>query len=803
MIDRLSQHGACGWNAEQLKANSAASPTSPTSLQSCLSDNSVQTTVHVCQTETQSAIPAHSMIGNLACTLGRQTAAVAPRIIQMRRFLHGTHFRVSSSVEEALADGRPIIALESTIITHGMPYPQNLSMAREVEEIVRTNGSVPATVGILNGRIHIGLNDEELQFLAKSKNLVKVSRRDLPYVLSQGLSGGTTVSGTMIVAHKAGIPVFVTGGIGGVHREGEKTMDVSADLTELGRTAVAVVSAGVKSILDIGRTLEYLETQGVCVAAFGDSREFPAFFSRHSGFQAPCQVQNEEEAAKLIASTLALGLGSGVLIAVPCPKEEAASGQVIEAAIQEALSNARSKGITGKELTPFMLQKVNELTSGKSLDSNIALIQNNARVGSRIAVALSKIQTATGKRNLPRREKVTALRPAGGQTNAGQVSQSFGGVGRNLADCLSRLGKTPLFISALGKDEHSESILRYCRHMDMAGVLQLAGHSTATYCAVITGSGELSLGLGDMDIHQQITEQYVSKFKESLCLAPLVCIDGNVPVATIQYVCEIAREHQIAVCYEPTDENKASKPFLSDSWKALTYISPNLRELRAINRTLGHPVLADLPSRLEDVVRTAMTLTHPLLTQLHCVVVTLGMHGVLLCGRRVEGSVSLCPGTRKQNAAGELCATHYPAIPISREEIVNVSGAGDSLMAGIIAGLLAGHDTDTCVRMGLLAACLSLRSYEPISQEISTVSVNLEQVKARSWPEYSCPGIQSKTCQKPSDCDGCLGLYTCKLPRGKCGLKAVSRKTGTAQLSCQPAQFSNECVRGPLQMARR
>ncbi|XP_073178605.1 uncharacterized protein [Lepidochelys kempii] len=773
------------------QANSAASPTS---LQSCSSENSVQTAAHVCQTETQ------SMIGNLACTLGRQTASVAPRIIQMRRFLHGTHFRVSSSVAEALADGRPIVALESTIITHGMPYPQNLSMAREVEEIVRTNGSVPATVGILNGRIHIGLNDEELQFLAKSKNLVKVSRRDLPYVLSQGLSGGTTVSGTMIVAHKAGIPVFVTGGIGGVHREGEKTMDVSADLTELGRTAVAVVSAGVKSILDIGRTLEYLETQGVCVAAFGESREFPAFFSRQSGFQAPCQVQNEEEAAKLIASTLALGMGSGVLIAVPCPEEEAASGQVIENAIQEALSNARSKGIIGKELTPFMLQRVNELTSEKSLDSNIALIQNNARVGSRIAVALCKIQTATGKGNLPQCEKVTALRPvvigginvdfiakarnttiqAGGQTNAGQVSQSFGGVGRNLADCLSRLGKIPLFISALGKDEYSESILRYCHHMDMAGVLQLAGHSTATYCAVITGSGELSLGLGDMDIHQQITEQHVCKFKESLCLAPLVCIDGNVPVATIQYVCEIAREHQVAVCYEPTDENKASKPFLSDSWRALTYISPNLRELRAINRTLGHPVPAELPSRLEDVVRTAMTLTRPLLTQLHCVVVTLGMHGVLLCGRRVEGRVSLCPGTHKQNAAGELCATHYPAIPISREEIVNVSGAGDSLMAGIIAGLLAGHDTDTCVRMGLLSACLSLRSYEPVSQEISTVSVNLEQVKARSWPEvkYSCSGIQAKTCQKPSDCDGCLGLYTCKLPQGKCGLKAVSRKTG-------------------------
>ncbi|XP_074863343.1 uncharacterized protein LOC142019875 isoform X2 [Carettochelys insculpta] len=710
---------------------------------------------HVCFERHLSAIPEHIMIGNLVYTLGRQTVSVAPRITQMRRFLHGTHFRVSASVEEALADGRPIVALESTVITHGMPYPQNLSMAREVEEIIRTNGSVPATVGILTGRIHIGLNDEELQFLAKSKNLVKVSRRDLPYVLSQGLSGGTTVSGTMIVAHKAGIPVFVTGGIGGVHRGGEKTMDVSADLTELGRTPVAVVSAGVKSILDIGRTLEYLETQGVCVAAFGESKEFPSFFSPQSGFQAPCQVQNEEEAARLIASTLALGLGSGMLITVPCPKEEAASGQVIEDAIQQALSKARSTGITGKELTPFLLQKVNELTSGKSLQTNISLIQNNARVGSRIAVALSKIQDATRSGHLPRHEKVTACRPvvigginvdfiakarnatilAGGQTNAGKVRRSFGGVGRNLADCLSRLGKTPLFISATGKDEHSESISQYCRHMDMAGVRQLAGHSTATYCAVITGSGELSLGLGDMDIHQQITEQHVSKFQESLCSAPLVCIDGNVPVATIQYVCQIAKENQVAVFYEPTDENKASKPFLSDSWRALTCISPNLRELRTINQSLGYPVPAELPARLEDVVRTALTLTRPLLTHLHCVVVTLGMHGVLLCGRRVEGSISLCCAAHRKNTADELWASHYPAIPISREEIVNVSGAGDSLMAGIMAGLLAGHDTDTCVRMGLLAACFSLRSHEPVSQEISAASVNLEQVKARSWPE--------------------------------------------------------------------
>ncbi|XP_071278590.1 uncharacterized protein [Agelaius tricolor] len=651
----------------------------------------------------------HKMIRKITLSLGRQVSSMAHGATQVRRLLHGGYVRIHPSVQEALVEGRPVVALESTIITHGMAYPLNLSMAREVEEIVRANGAVPATVGILRGQIHVGLTDEELEFLASSKNAVKVSRRDFPFVLSQGLSGGTTVSGTMIVAHKAGIPVFVTGGIGGVHRHGENTLDVSADLTELGRTPVAVVSAGAKSILDIGRTLEYLETQGVCVAAFGESREFPAFFSRQSGFQAPYHVQDEEEAAKLIDSALGLGLSSGVLIAVPCPQERAAQGQAIEEAIQQALSQARSKGITGKDVTPFLLQKLTELTDGKSLDSNLALIQNNARVGSCIAVALSKLQKARRKRSQPGQKDMTAPQPVvigginvdfiakaqnpeilgGGQTNAGRVRQTFGGVGRNLADCLSRLGQAPLLLSAVGKDEHLESVLHYCHHMDMSGVLQLEGESTATYCAVISSAGELSLGLGDMDIHQQITEQYVSQFKENLCQAPLVCIDGNVPLSTIQYVCQLAREHQ----------------------------------------------LAELPSRLEDVVQAAVALACPLLAHLQCVVVTLGAHGVLLCGRSLGGSISLHPGAHKQAAAARLCAAHYPAIPISREEIVNVSGAGDSLMAGILAGVLAKHDTGTCVRMGLLAASLSLRSYEPISPEISTSSVSQEQVKSRSWPE--------------------------------------------------------------------
>ncbi|XP_070612428.1 uncharacterized protein [Erythrolamprus reginae] len=719
--------------------------------------------------------------------LWNSNAALAQHLPCLRRPFHNGDFNIHLSVKEAMESRKPVIALESTIVTHGLPYPQNLSMAREVEEIVRANGCVPATIGILNGRIHVGLQDEELDILATAKDVMKVSRRDFPYVLSQGLSGGTTVAGTMIVAHKAKIPVFVTGGIGGVHRGGEKTLDVSADLTELSRTPVAVISAGVKSILDIGRTLEYLETQGVCVATFGKSREFPAFFSPQSGFQAPYQVQDEKAAAQLIARSLNLKLGSGVLIAVPCPTHETASGQLIEEAIQQALDEARGKKITGKELTPFLLQRVNELSGGESLKSNIALIKNNAIVGSRIAVALNRLQRDQGGRGsvsqnentpgVPRpvvigginidiiaKAKAATIKE-GGQTNPSTVRQSFGGVGRNLADCLSRLGKMPVFISVMGKDEHSESVLRHCRHMDMRGVLQLKGCNTATYCAVITGTGELTFGLGDMEIHQQITEQYVSQFKENLCLAPIICIDGNVPVSTIEYISQIAREHNLAVYYEPTDVNKASKPFLSESWRGLTCISPNLRELRAISQTLGNPGPTDLPSKVEDIIKTAIALAYPLLRGLHCVVVTLGQHGVLLCGRSKGGSVSLHPQTCYKNGTEELRAVHYPALPVPAEEIVNVSGAGDSLMAGIIAGLLAGEDTDNCIQMGLLSASLSLRSYEPVSPRITSTS-------------HSCPGIQLKACRKPSDCDGCLGLYTCKLPKGRCDLKAVSRQTG-------------------------
>ncbi|XP_067446326.1 uncharacterized protein zgc:136858 isoform X1 [Thunnus thynnus] len=664
-------------------------------------------------------------------------------------------FRVHPSVSQALAENRPVVALESTIITHGMPYPHNLSTAKEVEAIVRAEEATPATVGVIDGKIHVGLSSEELDHLARCKSSMKVSRRDLPYVISKGLSGGTTVSATMIAAHRAGISVFVTGGIGGVHRDGENSLDISADLTELGRTPIAVVSAGVKSILDIGRTLEFLETQGVCVATYGTSKNFPAFFSPQSGFTSPYQVCNPEEAAKLISSTLSLGLQSGVLLAVPIPEEHAAAGQQIEQAIQTAVTEASAKGITGRDVTPFILQKVNVLTEGKSLQANIALIHNNAKVGSQIACALSKemnkrkLRSTSDHHGKKSESDVVVIGGINvdfiakgktqtllfGQTNPGSVCQSFGGVGRNIADSLSRLGYKPLFISATGADSHSDAVLNYCKHMNTSGVARLQDQSTATYCAVITESGELSLGLGDMDVHQQITEHYVSQFEKQLSSATLVCLDGNIPVSTIDYVCSVAKKHNINVWYEPTDSEKACKPFLSDAWKSLSYSSPNLAELCTMNKTLGIQTPEVLPSSLDEVLSVAVALSRPLLEHLHCLVVTLGAHGVLLCGEHDTGSVNLQP--RKQKNKRKLCALHYPALTVTAEETMNVSGAGDSLAGALMAGILQGQKTDTCVQMGLLAARMSLASPHPIAPVLTSDSVDPNNVQTQNWPKPS------------------------------------------------------------------
>ena len=294
---------------------------------------------------------------------------------------------VNPAVAQALAEGKPVVALESTIISHGMPYPQNVETALKVEEIIRQNGAVPATIAILGGRLKAGLSPAEIEYLGKQgQKVTKASRRDLSVLVAQGADGATTVATTMMIAHMAGIKLFATGGIGGVHRGAETTMDISADLEELGQTDVMVVCAGAKAILDLKLTLEYLETKGVPVLGY-QTQELPAFYTRTSGLKVDYQVDSPEMLAKILKTQHDLGLHGGILVTNPIPEEYSMDPDVINKAIDEAIEEAKAAGIHGKATTPFLLAKVKDLTGGNSLASNIQLVYNNARLAAKTAAA--------------------------------------------------------------------------------------------------------------------------------------------------------------------------------------------------------------------------------------------------------------------------------------------------------------------------------------------------------------------------------------------------------------------------------
>ena len=301
---------------------------------------------------------------------------------------------VAPEVQKALDEGRPVVALESTIISHGMPYPQNVETALNVEKIIRDNGAVPATIAVIKGRLKAGLSPEEIDYLGKTGTAVaKASRRDLPVLVAQGKDGATTVTTTMIIAHMAGIQVFATGGIGGVHRGAQQTFDISADLEELAHTPVMVVCAGAKSILDLGLTLEYLETHGVPVIGDG-TEELPAFYTRKSGFRVDYRIDTPEDLAKAFFVKQDMGLGGGMLVTNPIPEEFSMNHEIINKAIDEAVEEANKLGIHGKETTPFLLAKIKDLTGGDSLASNIQLVYNNARLAAKTAGELCKLANA-------------------------------------------------------------------------------------------------------------------------------------------------------------------------------------------------------------------------------------------------------------------------------------------------------------------------------------------------------------------------------------------------------------------------
>ncbi|XP_033120671.1 pseudouridine-metabolizing bifunctional protein C1861.05-like [Anneissia japonica] len=702
-------------------------------------------------------------------------AAIGNHGIVCKHFINTGILELSQEVQKALKYGSPLVALESTIITHGMPYPFNLRTAQSVEQIVRDGGGVPATVAVFDGKIHVGLTTNQLERLATCKDALKTSRRDLAWSVSQGKVGGTTVAATMIAAHLAGIRIFVTGGIGGVHRGGHNSMDISSDLTELGRTPVAVVCAGAKSILDIGRTLEYLETQGVTVATYGDSKYFPAFFAPASPYLSPCNISNATEAAQVFATNESLELNSGVLIAVPIPECNAKDSIQVEHAIQEAIAEAEHKVQVGKDVTPYILKRVNEITGGKALEANIALVKNNAKVGTEISVEYSKIRAqksyrigskggnSTQHSYRGRQSSKVARRPVvvgasiydlnvmtygtdviyGGTTNPGSIQQGVGGVGRNIADCLSRLDVDPLFISVVGDDIEGQSLMSQSNHMDTSCITVLIGERTASYCAGLNGSGDVFLGVGDAKICDQITPELVSGYKEVISQAPLVCIDGNIPRDTIQYVCDVCNDHNIPIWYEPTCALKAIKPFETNAGKFLTYVSPNLRELRQMYAAVeGHQPQSvhDEDMSLTDIIRECHHLCSVLISHgLHCIILTLGPDGILVCRNTEPEDMFPCSYvTRRDESAMSMASLlHYPACSEVHlpGEVVSVSGAGDCLASGVMAGILQGHEPDICIKGGLLAANHSIRSLKTVPDSIRSQDFSVESIK--NWAPWT------------------------------------------------------------------
>lgn len=650
--------------------------------------------------------------------------------------------KILPEVSEALALGKPIVALESTILAHGLPPPENIQLARDLSKIIRSRGAVPATIAVKDGICRVGLTLDELSDLAISgveKRASKCSTRELPLILAKHKMmlesntpstssqwGATTVASTMRLAHMAGISTFVTGGTGGVHRGAETTMDISADLMELARTPVVVVSAGVKSILDIQRTLETLETNGVPTVAFGVD-EFPAFFSPKSGVLAPARVESATEVARAYLASLELGLSNGMLVAVP---NNDPAGANVEAAIQETLDEAIKLGITGRDVTPFILKRVAEKTKGDSLKSNISLVKNNAAVGADIAVSIanakrgldSKVYTgavpstlsgikevaqspATNQlQEMPKSKSTSRVvvmggtvidlvaKPAPGQdlilatSNPGTCYESDGGVGRNIAEVLGRLGSDPILFSAVGEDSRGSSVL--CRMEDEYNIGRerqhmevVKGANTATYLAVLNSDGDLHTAIADMAV--------LSKIKipdeETLSHADYLIVDANAPIESLVEAAKNARWAGTKVCFEPTSVPKAAMVSRNNQFmSSLTYAFPNIHELSAMS---GQSNLVS-----DDLIQSAakMVLNRMNQTESH-LVITMGTKGVMLASK-----YEVKPIIFKRFEA--------TVIPSN-----NCTGAGDTLAGAFIHALLNGHNEEEAVKLGMEKAILSIQ----------------------------------------------------------------------------------------------
>ncbi|XP_011187829.1 uncharacterized protein LOC105215554 [Zeugodacus cucurbitae] len=650
---------------------------------------------------------------------------------------------VHPRVQRSLKQGEAVVALESTIITHGMPYPQNIETAQSVEQLVSENGALAATIAIIDGRIKVGLTSEEMEKIATKKRdeVIKCSRRDLPYLIATKGSGGTTVAATMIIAHMSGIDIFATGGIGGVHRDGHITLDISADLVELGRTPVTVVSSGIKSILDIPRTLEYLETQGVCVATYGvDDCSFPDFYTRNSGCKVPYNLNGPQEAANLIKALKELELKSGILIGVPVPEQFAANKNIIDAAIEEATNQAKIEGISGKQVTPYLLAAIAKITKGRSLDANIALIKNNASVAAQISRELSNTSKSymVGSESGPKSASTPLVIGASildlsltmvdeipkvldGATYCAKPTESAGGVGRNIAEGIFKLYGSANFISIIGNDQLGRSLLKMIPTELRNSVIKDEECATSLCTLLFDKTGDCKIILGNMEIHNNITAEMIEQREEQISSAPIIVMDSNLSLEAMICTLRLAQKYQRPVFFEPTDMRIAHKPFTlpKSLTKQIRMISPNIYELHTIVEAItGNPVQNKVHNGdpIEILLKKAKYLLTLIQDHFDCIVLTLGQQGVLLSlngDLAVSGKPlfdvttgSYLPLTKNTKNVHALRFYGAPKV----ENITNVSGAGDSFTSGYITALLRGYDIKNCVALGFLAAERALQS---------------------------------------------------------------------------------------------
>ncbi|KAH0537880.1 hypothetical protein FGG08_005432 [Glutinoglossum americanum] len=766
-------------------------------------------------------------------------------------------FKISDEVREAIHSRKPVVALESTIYTHGFPYPDNVALASHLESTVRVHGGVPATIGVIDGIARVGMGTEELVRLAASAGkdtTLKLSRRDLGFICGMGLSGktrsgGTTVAGTMLLAHLAGIKVFATGGLGGVHRGGESSLDISADLTELGRTPIAVVSSGCKSFLDIPRTLEYLETQGVGVATFADGRKghtnFPAFWTRESRVSSPAVVHDEKEAAAMIYAQRSLSITSGLLFANPIPAEHSIPLKQMDGVIATAIREAEQRGATGKDNTPFILRKIKELTSGQSLPANRALIESNVIRGTRVAVELSRLEiesvtarregksmygalgentTSTSypilhhKQQLSQNIQPVALTdqsspfgktemveshadilvagslaidlscdftplasppnkaeisPQPHTSNPSIISQTIGGVGFNITTAAYLCGTSTRLCSVVGDDLSGRTALEMLCNLGLqTSAVQILGKGTgkrtAHYVAVNDAKRDLVLAMADMAILEDHPGSFANIWEPEITRAKpkWLVVDANWDAETLRKWISSGKASGAGVAFEPVSAEKSTRLFYSSTKHPLEVFpnhqidiaTPNSIELSAMHTAAHEAGMLDRQDWWQIVNSLGIhgstrdrlvALTSPLLVDrgtpqqsiqllpfFPCLLTKLGPQGVLLTWLLKPGDERLSSPdaaryilTRSSNGSevGGVYMRLFPAAEVVPEEdVVSVTGVGDTFLGVMISGLKKGKTLEELVEIAQRGSVMTLKSRESVNPRLGELRKELE-----------------------------------------------------------------------------